>query len=471
MAECALLLGRPHDAVALLKAALGEAASQRAIGQAQSVTLRLSLLALAHHCSGQLERAAALLCAPGAIGMLVGEEACLFCLRRGHVLLAQRRYDEAVAAYRQALVHVPEDALALEAAAWASHLAPGERHSPKSERKTYDDLLRRDPAFLRARLHRAQLLWRRGEDRPAAAELAGILEVYAPPSAGVETARARFVAYLFRALILLDCHQFGAALADLWEAAQLRVSPQLERLVRFATGSCMLQVGDAVEARRDLSRLVDALEAEAAAATAAEDADEPAAQETEPNRPLCLGAYFNLGLVEQRLGKPRSALRCFEAAQRQANALDLAGPAAAPQAKGDEGEPRQLSQADARQLRMVTEARVATHLAAAQALQALGRSSEASAQYDAALRVQPGSQLAVLCRGDFCFSAAKVADARRAYSRALHERPYAAAPRVAMARLLHHEATLSRTLARTLARAPALNLPLTLPLTLTLTLL
>ena len=238
--------------------------------------------------------------------------------------------------------------------------------------------------------------------------------------------------------------------------------------MRFATGSCMLQVGDAVEARRDLSRLVDALEAEAAADTAAEDADEPAAQEREPNRPLCLGAYFNLGLVEQRLGKPRSALRCFEAAQRQANALDLAGPAAAPKVKGDEGEPRQLSQlsqADARQLRMVTEARVSTHLAAAQALQALGRSSEAAAQYDAALRVQPGSQLAVLCRGDFCFSAAKVADARRAYSRALHERPYAAAPRVAMARLLHHEVTPTRTLARTLARAPALNLTLTLTLT------
>ena len=94
------LCGRPHDAVALLKAALGEAAGQRAIGQTQSVTLRLSLLALAHHCSGQLERAGALLCAPGAIGVLVGEEACLFCLRRGHVLLALRRYDEAMAAYR-----------------------------------------------------------------------------------------------------------------------------------------------------------------------------------------------------------------------------------------------------------------------------------------------------------------------------------------------------------------------------------
>ena len=348
-----------------------------------------------------------------------------------------------MAAYRQALVHVPEDALALEAAAWASHLAPGERHSPKSERKTYDDLLRRDPAFLRARLHRAQLLWRRGEDRPAAAELAGILEVYAPPSAGVETARARFVAYLFRALILLDCHQFGAALADLWEAAQLRVSPQLERLVRFATGSCMLQVGDAVEARRDLSRLVEVLEAEAAAA-AAEDATEPAAAQgrREPDRPLCLGAYFNLGLVEQRLGRPRSALRCFEAAQRQANALDLDTPAAA-KAKGiHKGEPSQESQADARQRRMATEARVATHLAAAQALQALGRPSEAAAQYDAALRVQPNSQVALLCRGDFCFSAAKVADARRAYSRALHERPQAVAPRVAMARLLHHEGQL-----------------------------
>ena len=42
--------------MALLKAALGEAAGQRAIGQTQSVTLRLSLLALAHHCCGQLER-------------------------------------------------------------------------------------------------------------------------------------------------------------------------------------------------------------------------------------------------------------------------------------------------------------------------------------------------------------------------------------------------------------------------------
>ena len=138
--------GRPHDAVALLKAALGEAAGQRAIGQTKSVTLRLSLLALAHHCSGQLERAASLLCAPGAIGVLAGEEASLFCLRRGHVLLAQRRYDEAMAAYRLALVHVPHDALALEAVAWVSHLAPGEKHSDKAERKTYNELLRRLPA-------------------------------------------------------------------------------------------------------------------------------------------------------------------------------------------------------------------------------------------------------------------------------------------------------------------------------------
>ena len=73
-------------------------------------------------------------------------------------------------------------------------------------------LPRRDPAFLRARLHRAQLLWRMSEDRAAAAELGSVLEVFAPTSAGVETARTRFVAFLFRALILLDCHQFGAAL-------------------------------------------------------------------------------------------------------------------------------------------------------------------------------------------------------------------------------------------------------------------
>ena len=57
--------------------------------------------------------------------------------------------------------------------AWAAHLAPGERHSPKAERKAYDELLKREPGFLRARLHRAHLLWRMSEDRAAAAELGG----------------------------------------------------------------------------------------------------------------------------------------------------------------------------------------------------------------------------------------------------------------------------------------------------------
>ena len=68
-----------------------------------------------------------------------------------------------------------------------------------------------------------------------------MLEQHAPTARHPE----RFVAFLFRGLILLDCQQFGAALADLWEAAQLRTSPPLERLLRFATGSCMLRVGDA----------------------------------------------------------------------------------------------------------------------------------------------------------------------------------------------------------------------------------
>ena len=128
--------------------------------------------------------------------------------------------------------------------------------------------------------------------------------------------------------------------------------------MRFATGSCMLQVGDAVEARRDLSRLVEGIEAEAATAAAAtEDGGGPAGMPREAEGPLCLGAYFNLGLVEQRLGKPRSALRCFEAAQRQANALDLATPAAYEAEGGGKGGPSHLSQAGARQLRMATEAR------------------------------------------------------------------------------------------------------------------
>ena len=77
----------------------------------------------------------------------------------------------------------------------------------------------------------------------------------------------------------------------------------------------------------------------------------------EAEGPLCLCAYFNLGLVEQRLGKPRSALRCFEAAQRQANALDIASPAAHEAEGGGKGGPSHLSQAGARQLRMATEAR------------------------------------------------------------------------------------------------------------------
>ena len=112
-----------------------------------------------------------------------------------------------------------------------------------------------------------------------------------------------------------------------------------------------------MEARRDLSQLVEGLEAEAAAAAAAaaEDGGGPAGVPREAEGPLCLSAYFNLGLVEQRLGKSRSALRCFEAAQRQANALDLASPAAHETEEKDG--PSQISQAGARQLRMATEAR------------------------------------------------------------------------------------------------------------------
>ena len=88
-------------------------------------------------------------------------------------------------------------------------------------------LPRRDPAFLRARLHRAQLLWRMSEDRAAAAELGSVLEVFAPTSAGVETARTRFVAFLFRALILLDCHQFGAALVRASQTPTPTLTPTL----------------------------------------------------------------------------------------------------------------------------------------------------------------------------------------------------------------------------------------------------
>ena len=45
----------------------------------------------------------------------------------------------------------------------------------------------------------------------------------------------------------------------------------------------MLQVGDAVEARRDLSRLVEGIEAEAAAAAAAEEGGGPAGMVACPN--------------------------------------------------------------------------------------------------------------------------------------------------------------------------------------------
>ena len=99
--------------------------------------------------------------------------------------------------------------------------------------KTPRNPRRRGTRQVKTERNKLKLLWRCSEDRAAAAELGAVLEIHAPSALWPE----RFTAFLFRGLILLGCHQFGAALADLWEAAQLRSTPQLEVIMRFATGS------------------------------------------------------------------------------------------------------------------------------------------------------------------------------------------------------------------------------------------
>ena len=101
MAECALLRGRPHDAIALLSQLLEAAPPARAgappAAPPPAPPLQLSLLAAAWQCAGDLRQAAFVssraLTSLGKLPLATADEHCTFWLRRGHCSLQHSHRD------------------------------------------------------------------------------------------------------------------------------------------------------------------------------------------------------------------------------------------------------------------------------------------------------------------------------------------------------------------------------------------
>ena len=230
MAEMALLLDRPYDAIQLLGQIIpsgagggggggGGGASKASSRDAPppAPPLRLSMLAAAWQCAGQLRAAAHVSSrALASLPKLPLESAaatCLFWLRRGHLLCALHRPVHAADAYAKAADAAPDSLAAREGLLWSRHLSgadaegalgggggalvgvaaaagggggakgggaggamglggPADTHADHTLADAYAALVAEWPAVgVRARLHRAHLMWRRGELRRADAEL------------------------------------------------------------------------------------------------------------------------------------------------------------------------------------------------------------------------------------------------------------------------------------------------------------
>ena len=247
MAECALLLKRPTDAAALLMQlteppAKGGGGGGGLGGGAPVVValppLRLSLLAAAWQCAGELgyaaeasARALSLAAGKGSSSLqgLSAEQICLFWVRRGHLLVAMARPVDAVEAYERAVDAHPDDAAAAEGLAWAHHLcgagdgAHGHNNdrtlaamrplSDTSDVSEYERLTAAYPWSARCLLHYAHVLWRRKENYLAASSLAEAARLTASAQPAL-----RCVALAVRALTCLSSRNLGEALLDLNES-------------------------------------------------------------------------------------------------------------------------------------------------------------------------------------------------------------------------------------------------------------
>ena len=203
MAECALLIGKPRDAAALLEQLDKDSGADKKpppVGSQQPADgggspLRLSLLAAAWQCAGELMKAAAVSSrGVASAGKLATSpvETCVFWMRRGHLLLALNRPVDAVAAYATAAKAEPHSLAANEALLWARHLAGLDKDGQGQDggglgqgvmasrggslhRSRYEKLVKNWPTSVRAR-STVHVRWRDGDLMLAIEQLTPIIE-------------------------------------------------------------------------------------------------------------------------------------------------------------------------------------------------------------------------------------------------------------------------------------------------------
>lgn len=482
MSECALLLGRPRDAAALL----AQLVEQKKPGFGGSATfsgppLRLSLLAVAWQCAREPNRALAVSDAAMPLAAKLSAspaDMSLFWLRRGHLLLATQKPVDALEAYAKAISAEPDAAAPKEASAWASHLAAPLHRKDATYAKiraTYDGLVKDRPKFNRARLHRAHLLWRAGELRLAAAELSKVAEQTTASQRAV-----RATALVFRGLVNVCIRQYGAALTDLNDAlchqgGERHALPvHIEHVARFARGTALLRVNSLPAAHRDLHAVAsvrggalerrgsDAEAASLAAESGKADASLALVRASQMHLAFCTN--LSLGIASWRLGKPADSLDAFLSSHRSASSLAKLQAQHADSLKqgGTDGYPQMRRRSEKvddsvahaaaadvaceRQVKwpvgapppLTPRARAASHVAAGLALHKLARLDDATVHFAVALELQPKCLAALIGHGDLHLDMGQLREARRAYSRAAMLCPNSASPRVCLARLMHH---------------------------------
>ena len=536
MAECAIVLDKPLDGVALLRQLTDPPTSTgrssgAAVPTAPPVTpLQLSLLAAAWQAAGELARATvasarALRCLSKAT--LSPAESCIFWTRRGHLLLALHRPVHALDAYRYALESDPTSHAATEALLWAQHLSghgheageagapeqppppptpradgdprlgtggPGSRHTDLITAAAYEQLALARPKCVRTRLHRAHLMWRRGDLHAAGGELAALAKL-----TDGKQPRLHGIVLAFSGLVHLHTRQHGTAIAHLVAALKQPLSPPARQLVLYARGTSLHQVGQWGGASDDLSRVktpsddasAEATNAATAAAAAAAasaggtadgeltelrrlmDEDEVAATRaglqtrqvlaSASAHQLGFCAAFTLGLSHWASGRPVASLTAFLAAQRCCTALAAVHTAyarAEPPGRSlpPAGPPawhRRWPVAAQRPLSLRFFA--ASLVAAGHALHRLHRLAEAEAHYEAAMRLDPEWSAGIVSLGDLKFNLGELREARRAYCHAMVLCPASVLARVHLGRLLHHsgdEEGATRMIAQALAHGP-----------------
>jgi len=503
MATCAMLVGRPRDAAALLlqlteapRPLPGGQAPSSSVGSAPPPTppgaapLRLSLLAVAWQCAGEYGLAAAAsasaLAAAPKLQYASAEEEGIFWVRRGHLLVGMHRHAEAFDAFQAALASRPNDVDAHEGLLWARYLCDHfERASAKGggggggggkEMEAYAQLVSQHPWHLRMRVHYTHALWRERELFIMAHELGIVAERAATAQPTIHG-----TALAFRALSHLHNHRHGAALTDLEEAsvhikplsaATQPLSPEVRQVMGYTRGTCLLRLGDYERAVYQLG-LVDGREhlpkAEAigvrltggqlvSKGDALSAAEAEAVERSLESRRLLLEASrlqlgfcasFNLGLAHWRVGRPVNTLQRFVHAQQTADRLARVTvtirtpPACASPSNGAKAESTAPPVSLLRWPMVGTpplsaSARPITHVVTALVLHRLARVREATAHYDAALRLQPDCLAALVGHGDLHLDSGNAAQARRSYCRAAVLNPMSPTPHAHLARLAHH---------------------------------